>query len=80
MVTLDGATIEGACGLIDVMIRALDVERFSKFSSLNKVSKVDKFADLVTEKDIYRCQHSTLYEEERCSQSEVVKCSSTISG
>ena len=59
MVTLDGATIEGACGLIDVMIRALDVERFSKFSSLNKVSKVDKFADLVTEKDIYRCQHCT---------------------
>ena len=37
MVTLDGATIEGACGLIDVMIRALDVERFSKFSSLRKV-------------------------------------------
>jgi hypothetical protein len=63
MVTLDGATIEGACGLIDVMIRALEVGRFSKFSSLNKVSvsKVDKFADLVTEKDIISV--STLYEE-----------------
>jgi len=43
------------------MIRALEVGRFFKFSSLNEVpvSKVDKFADLVTEKDIYRCQHCT---------------------
>ena len=32
MVTLDGATIEGARGMIDVMIRALDVGRVSKLS------------------------------------------------
>ena len=43
MVTLDGATIERARGLIDVMIRALEVGRFSKLSSINKipVSRVD---------------------------------------
>jgi len=63
MVKLDGAAIEGACGLIDVMFRALEVRRFPQFSSLNKVSvsKVDKFADLVTEKDIISV--STLYKE-----------------
>ena len=33
MVTLDGATIEGARGIIDVMIRALEVGRVSKLSS-----------------------------------------------
>ena len=35
MVTLDGATIEGARGLIDVMVRALEAGRVSKFSSIN---------------------------------------------
>ena len=42
MVTLDGATLEGARGLIDVMIHALGAGRISNLSSLNqnRVSKV----------------------------------------
>ena len=62
MVTLDGATIEGARGLIDVMARALEAGRFRKFSSINKIpgSKVDASANLVTDKDMYRCQHCTM--------------------
>ena len=58
MVTLDGATIEGARGMIDVMIRALDVGRVSKLSSAYKfpVSKVDESTYLITDKDIHRCK------------------------
>ena len=58
MVSQDGATLEGACGLIDVMIRALSVERISNFSSTNKipVSTVDESANLITDKDVHRCK------------------------
>ena len=58
MVTLDGVTIEGARGLIDVMIRALEVGRFSKFSSINRisVSRFDESVNLITDKDVHRCK------------------------
>ena len=58
MVTLDGFTIEGARGLIDVMIRALEVGRFSKFSSINRisVSRFDESVNLITDKDVHRCK------------------------
>ena len=48
MVSQDGATIEGACGLIDVMIRTLRVRRVSNVSSTNKipVSTVDESTNL----------------------------------
>ena len=61
MVTLDTVTFESARGVVDIMLHVLGVGRISKFSSLNEepVSKVDKFADLITNKDIYRCQHCT---------------------
>ena len=58
MVSQDGATIEGACGLIDVMIRTLRVRRVSNFSSTNKipVSTVDESANLITDKDVHQCK------------------------
>ena len=58
MVSQDGATIEGACGLIDVMIRTLRVVRIPNFSSTNKipVSTVDESANLITDKDVHRCK------------------------
>ena len=53
MVSQDGATIEGASGLIDVMIRTLRVRRVSNFSSTNKipVPTVDESANLITDND-----------------------------
>ena len=58
MVTLDGATVEGARQMIDVMIRALGVGRVSNFSSTNmfSVSTVDEPAVLITHKDVHRCK------------------------
>ena len=58
MVSQDGATLEGACGLIDVMIRTLRVGRTSNSSSANKLpaSTVDETANLITDKDVHRCK------------------------
>jgi hypothetical protein len=58
MVTLDGATIEGAREMIDVVIRALDVGRVSKLSSTYKfpASTVNESANLITDKDEHRCK------------------------
>ena len=51
MVTLNGATIEGAREMIDVMIRALNVGRTSKLSSNYKfpTSTVNQSASLITD-------------------------------
>ena len=58
MVTLNGATIEGARGMIDVMIRALDVGRTSKSSSNYKfpTSTDNESASLITDKDVHQCK------------------------
>ena len=51
MVTLNGATIEGARGMIDLMIRALDVGRISKLSSNYNfpASTVNESASIITD-------------------------------
>ena len=58
MVTLNGATIEGARGMIYVMIRALNVGRTSKLSSNYKfpTSTVNESASLITDKDVHQCK------------------------
>ena len=62
MASQNGATIEGACGLIDAMIRTLRAGKISNFnfSSTNKIplSTVDESANLITDdyKDVHRCK------------------------
>jgi len=58
MVTLEGVKLEGALGLIHVMVRALDVGRISKLSSTKKfqASTVDESASLITDKGAHRCK------------------------
>ena len=58
MATQEGATLEVASGLIDVMIRTLGVRLISNLSSTNKfpVSLVDEPTNRITDEDVHQCK------------------------